>query len=85
MKSALAGYALVLYNYANPTDEKSWSHLYTTTIEVLETSCLGFYTKLTGQSTFQVRLVWAESRSIYKMVSMREGSYAELNKVNIKS
>ena len=79
MKSTFTGYALVLNNYADLTDQKLWSHLYTPTIEVLETSCLGFYLKLRRHSTFQARLVWAESRSIYRT----KGPIAELNKVDI--
>ena len=80
MESTFTGHALVLKNYANPTDQKFWSRLYTPTIEVTETSCLGFYTKLRRYSTFQVRLVWAESQSIYRT----EGPKAELMKVDIR-
>ena len=80
MESTFTGHALVLKNYANPTDQKFWSRLYTPTIEVTETSCLGFYTKLRRYSTFQVRLVWAESQSIYRT----EGPKAKLMKVDIR-
>ena len=78
MKPTYAGHALVLNNLATPTDQTLWSYLYTPTIEVAETSCLGFYTKLMRYSGFQVQLVWSESRTIYKP----NGTETGINKVN---
>ena len=72
------GFALVLNNGAAPSDQSSWSYLFTPTVELTETSCLGFYTKLIPYVEFEVRLVWSDSRSIYTT----DGSIAGLNKVN---